>query len=84
MQYATPSLDSEDLAYLTPPTATILVSTIKEIMGISQTVMFPDGYSGSISTWADDDCVNQSFQDMASWFSRLEEFEGQGSTEVSQ
>ena len=53
-------------------------------MGISQTVMFPDNYSRGISTWTrDDDCVSQSFQDMAAGFPRLEEFGVRGPTEVS-
>ena len=45
-------------------------------------VMFPDGYSGGISTWMDDDCVNWTFQDMAAGFPRLKEFGGQGPMEV--
>ena len=74
----------DDSAYLTPPTATILVSTIEEIMGVSQTVMFPDSYSRGISTWTgDDNCVSQSFQDMVAGFPRLEEFGAREPTEVS-
>ena len=79
-----PSPDSEDLAYLTPLTATILVSAIKEITGVSWLVMFPDGYSGGISTWTDqEDLVGQTFHNMVVGFPRLEEFGGQGPTEVS-
>ena len=75
MEYKPPSPNSDDLAYLTPPTATISVSAIEEITGMSQTVMFPDGYSRGISLWTgDDDCIRQSFQDMAARFPRLEEF----------
>ena len=59
MEYKPLSPDSEDSAYLTLPTATSLVSTIEEITGVSQTVMFPDGYSRGISLWTgDDDCVS--------------------------
>ena len=66
------------------PTATILVSAIEEITGVSQMVMFPDGYSRGISMWTrDDDCVSQSFQDMATGFPRLEEFGTRGPSEVS-
>ena len=83
MEYEPPRPDSDDSAYLTPLTATISVSAIKEIMGISQTVMFPDGYSGGISSWSvDDDCVSQLFQDMATGFPRLEEFRTRGPTGV--
>ena len=65
LEYMIPSPDSEDLAYLTPLTATILVSAIKEITGVSWTVMFPDGYSGRISTWTDqEDLVGQTFHNM--------------------
>ena len=85
MEYEPPSPNSDDLAYLTPPTATILVSAIREIMGVSQTVMFPDGYSRGISLWTgDNDCVSWSFQDMATGFPRLEEFRTGGPTEVVQ
>ena len=83
MEYKPPSPNSNNLAYLTLPTATISVSAIEEIMGVSQTVMFPDGYSRGISSWTgDDDCISQSFQDMAAGFPRLEEFRTGGPTEV--
>ena len=83
MEYEPPSPNSDDLVYLTLPTATISVSTIKEIMGMCWTVMFPDGYSGGISTWTgDNDCVNWSFQDMVVGFPRLEEFGTGGPTKV--
>ena len=75
MEYKPPSSNSDNSAYLTPPTATISVSAIEEIMGVSQMVMFPDSYSGGISSWSgDDNCISQSFQDMATGFPRLEEF----------
>ena len=84
MEYEPLSPHSDDLVYLTPLTATILVSIIEEITGISQTVMFPDGYSGGISTWTgDDNCISWSFQDMATGLPRLEEFRARGPTEVS-
>ena len=85
MEYEPPSPNSNDLAYLTPPTATILVSAIEEITGVSQMVMFPNGYSrGGISSWTgDDDCVSWPFQDMVAGFPRLEEFGMGGPTEVS-
>ena len=83
MEYKPPSPNSDDSAYLTPLTATILVSTIEEITGVSWTVMFPDRYSRGILSWiGDDDCVNRSFQDMATGFPRLEEFGTGGPTEV--
>ena len=85
LEYTTPSPDSEDSAYLTPPTTTVSVSTIKDITGVSQTVTFPDSYSGGILTWTDwEDSVDQTFHDMALDFPRLEEFEGQGPIKVSQ
>ena len=75
----------DDLAYLTLPTTTISVSAIEEITGVSQMVMFPDGYCGGISmSTGDDNCVSQSFQNMAAGFPRLEEFRARGPTEVSQ
>ena len=84
MEYEPPSPNSDDLAYLTPPTATLSVSAIEEIMGISWTVMFSDGYSRGISSWTgDDDCISWSFQDMAAGFPGLEEFRMGGPTEVS-
>ena len=53
------------------------------ITGMSWTVMFPDGYSGGILLWTeDDDCIRQLFQDMAAGFPRLEEFGARGPTEV--
>ena len=83
MEYEPPSPNSDDSAYLTPPTATILVSTIKKIIGVSQTVMFPDGYSRGILSWTgDDNCISQSFQDMATGFPRLEEFGVGGPSKV--
>ena len=85
MDYKPPSPDSDSSAYLTPPTATILVGAIEEIMGVSWTVMFPDGYSGGISSWTEEDnCVHRLFQDMAVGFPRLEEFRAGGPTEVGQ
>ena len=75
MEYEPPSPNSDNSAYLTPPTATISVSAIEEIMGVSWMVMFPDSYSGGISSWSgDDNYISQSFQDMATGFPRLEEF----------
>ena len=55
LEYATssPSPNSEDLAYLTLLTATILVRAIEEITGVNWMVMFPDGYSEGISTLSD-------------------------------
>ena len=83
MEYKPLSPDSDGSAYLTPPTATISVGAIEEITGVSRTVMFPDGYSGGISSWTEDDnCVHRSFQDMAVGFPRLEEFGAGGPTEV--
>ena len=85
MEYEPLSPNSDDSAYLTLPTATISVGAIKEIMGVSRTVMFPDGYSRDISLWTgDDDCVSQLFQDMAAGFPRLEEFGTGGPTKVGQ
>ena len=84
MEYEPPSPNSDDSAYLTPLTATISVGAIKEIMGVSRTVMFPDGYSSGISSWTgNDDCVRRLFQDMAVGFPRLEEFRPGGPAEVS-
>ena len=83
MEYEPLSPDSDGLVYLTPPTATILVGAIEEITGVSQTVMFPDGYSGGILLWTgDDDCIHRLFQDMAVGFPRLEEFRAGGPTKV--
>ena len=65
--------------------ALLSIGAIEEITGISQTVMFPDGYSERLSTGVEeDDVVTRSFQDMAAGFPRLEEFRIQGPTEVSQ
>ena len=83
MEYEPPSPNSSNSAYLTPPIATILVSAIEEITGVSRMVMFPDSYSGGISLWSgDDNCVSRSFLDMAAGFPRLEEFGTGGPTEV--
>ena len=83
MEYKPLSPNSDYLAYLTPPTAPISVSAIEEIMGVSRTVMFPDGYSRGISLWSgDDNCVSRLFQDMAAGFPRLEEFGTGGPTKV--
>ena len=69
--------------YLTPPTALLLIGAIEEIMGVSRTVMFPDGYSERLSSGVeDDDAVTRSFHSMAVGFPRLEEFGDQGPTEV--
>ena len=52
-------------------------------MGVSRTVMFPDGFSERLSSGVeDDDVVTRSFHSMAVGFPRLEEFGDQGSTEV--
>ena len=84
MEYEPLSPHSDDSVYLTPLTATISVSTIKEITGMSWMVMFPDGHSRGILTWTGDNgYINQSFQDIATGFPRLEEFGARGSTEVS-
>ena len=54
-------------------------------MGVSRTVMFPEGYSERLSSGAeDDDAVAQLFHSMAVGFPRLEEFGVQGPTEVGQ
>ena len=83
MEYEPPSPNSDNSAYLTLLTATISVSVIEEIMGMSQTVMFPDGYSRGISLWiGNDDCVNRLFQDMVTGFPRLEELGTGGPTKV--
>ena len=59
------------------------IGAIEEIMGASQTVMFPDGYSERLSSGVeDDDAVTQSFHSMAVGFPRLEEFGVEGPTEV--
>ena len=68
-----------------PPMALLSIRAIEEIMGVSQTVMFPDGYSERLSSGVeDDDAVTQSFHGMAIGFPRLEEFGVQGPTEVGQ
>ena len=52
-------------------------------MGVSRTVMFPDGYSERLSLGMEDgDAVTRSFHSMAVGFPRLEEFGDQGPTEV--
>ena len=52
-------------------------------MGVSRTMMFPDGYSERLlSGVEDDDAVARSFHSMAVGFPRLEEFGVQGPTEV--
>ena len=61
------------------------IGAIKEIMGVSRTVMFLDGYSERLlSGVEDDDTVTRSFHGMAIGFPRLEEFGVQGPTEVGQ
>ena len=83
LEYEGPSPDSADSAYLTPPTALLSIGAIEEIMGVSQTVMFPEGYSERLlSGVEDDDAVTRSFHSMAVGFPRLEEFGVQGPTEV--
>ena len=72
-----------DSAYLTPPTALLSIGAIEEIMGVSRTVMFPDGYSERLSSGVeDDDMVTWSSHSMAAGFPRLEEFSVQGPMEV--
>ena len=74
-----------DSAYLTPPTALLSIGAIEEIMGVSRTVMFPDGYSERLSSGVeDDDAVTRSFHSMAVGFPWLEEFGIRGPTEVGQ
>ena len=66
-----------------PPTALLLIGAIEEIMGMSRTMMFPDGYSERLSLGVeDDDAVTRSFHSMAVGFPCLEEFGIQGPTEV--
>ena len=61
------------------------IGAIKEITGVSWTVMFPDGYSKRLlSGVEDDDAVMRSFHSMAVGFPRLEEFGDQGPMEVGQ
>ena len=61
--------------YLPPPTALLSIGAIEEIMGVSRTMMFLDGYSERPSSVVeDDDVVTRSFHDMAVGFPRLEEF----------
>ena len=63
--------------------ALLSIGAIEEIMGVSRTVMFLDGYSERLSSGVeDDDAVTRSFHGMAVGFPRLEEFGVQGSTEV--
>ena len=65
--------------------ALLLIGAIEEIMGISCTVMFPDGYSERLSSGVEDDeAVTRSFHSMAVGFPRLEEFGDQGPMEVGQ
>ena len=85
MEYKGPSPNSEDSAYLTPPTVLLSIGAIEEIMGVSRTVMFLDGYSKRLSSGVeDDDTVTWSFHDMAVGFPRLEEFGRPGPMEVGQ
>ena len=79
MEYKGPSPDSADSAYLTPPTALLSIGAIEEIMGVSRTTMFLDGFWTGVEG---DDVVTRSFHDMAVGFPRLEEFGVQGPTEV--
>ena len=54
-------------------------------MGVSRTVMFPEGYSERLlSGVEDDDAVTQLFHSMAVGFPWLEEFSVQGPTKVGQ
>ena len=54
-------------------------------MGVSRTMMFPEGFSKRLSSGGeDDDAVTQSFHSMAVGFPWLEEFGVQGPTEVGQ
>ena len=75
MEYEGFSPDSADSVYLTPPTVLLSIGAIQEITGVSQTVMFPDGYSERLSSGVeDDDAVTRSFHSMAVGFPQLEEF----------
>ena len=66
-----------------PPTAFLSIGAIEEIMGVSQSTMFPDGYSERLSSGVEaGDVVTQSFHSMAVGFPCLEEFGVQGPTEV--
>ena len=68
-----------------PPMALLSIGAIKEITGVSRTVMFPEGYSKRLSSGVeDDDAVTRSFHGMAVGFPRLEEFGVQGPTKVGQ
>ena len=68
-----------------PPTALLSIGAIEEIAGVSQTMMFPDGYAERLlSGGEDDNVVTQSFHSMAVGFPQLEEFGVQGPTEVGQ
>ena len=83
LEYEGPSPDSADSAYLTPPTALLLIGAIEEITGVSRTVMFPEGYSERLSSGVEDDeVVTRLFHSMAVGFPWLEEFGVQGPTEV--
>ena len=69
MEYEDPSPDSADSAYLMPPTALLSIRAIEEIMGVSWTVMFLEGYSERLSSGGeDDDAVTRSFHSMAVGF----------------
>ena len=65
--------------------ALLLIRAIEEIMGVSRTVMFLDGYSERLSSRGEDNnAVTRLFHSMAVGFPRLEEFGVQGPTEVGQ
>ena len=68
-----------------PPMVLLSIGAIEEIMGVSQTVMFLNGYSERLSLGVeDDDVVMWSFHGMAVGFPQLEEFDVPGPTEVGQ
>ena len=68
---------------MTPPTVLLSIRAIEEITGVSQTVMFLDGYTKRLSSGGEDDeAVTRSFHSMAVGFPWLEEFGVQGLTEV--
>ena len=68
---------------MTPPTVLLSIGAIEEITGVSQTVMFLDGYTERLSSGGEDDeAVTRSFHSMAVGFPWLEEFGVQGLTEV--
>ena len=65
--------------------ALLSIGAIEEIMGVSRTVMFPDGYSERLSSGVEDDnAVTWLFHSMAVGFPQLEEFGVQGPTKVGQ